>query len=121
MGWSDSTCGYPIAIRAVTSEDRDDRRLGPASYDLIELVSSRIINEIPAVNRVVLDVTSNPRHDPVGVASAPPYRIETDRLVIRCYDPRDSAPSQEAVDASIEHLRPGCRGSASSADDRREG
>jgi RimJ/RimL family protein N-acetyltransferase len=42
----------------------------------------------------------------VGVAPAPPYRIETDRLVIRCYDPRDAALLKEAVDASIEHLRP---------------
>lgn len=36
----------------------------------------------------------------------PPYRIETDRLVIRCYDPRDAALLKEAVDGSIEHLRP---------------
>ena len=42
----------------------------------------------------------------MGVASTPPYRIETDRLVIRCYDPRDAPLLKEAVDASIEHLRP---------------
>jgi RimJ/RimL family protein N-acetyltransferase len=36
----------------------------------------------------------------------PPYRIETERLVIRCYEPADAAPLKEAVDASLEHLRP---------------
>lgn len=36
----------------------------------------------------------------------PPYRIETDRLVIRCYDPHDAPLLKEAVDASVEHLRP---------------
>jgi RimJ/RimL family protein N-acetyltransferase len=41
----------------------------------------------------------------VGVAT-PPYRVETERLVIRCYDPRDAPLLKEAVDASIEHLRP---------------
>ena len=35
-----------------------------------------------------------------------PYRIETERLVIRCYDPRDAPLLKEAVDASVEHLRP---------------
>jgi RimJ/RimL family protein N-acetyltransferase len=35
-----------------------------------------------------------------------PYRIETDRLVIRCYDPRDAPLLKDAVDSSIEHLRP---------------
>jgi RimJ/RimL family protein N-acetyltransferase len=36
-----------------------------------------------------------------------PYRIETERLVIRCYDPARDAPLlKEAIDASIDHLRP---------------
>jgi RimJ/RimL family protein N-acetyltransferase len=42
----------------------------------------------------------------VGIATAP-YRIETERLVIRCYDPSRDAPLlKEAVDSSIEHLLP---------------
>ena len=36
----------------------------------------------------------------------PPYRIVTERLVIRCWEPRDAAALKEAVDASIDHLRP---------------
>ena len=36
----------------------------------------------------------------------PPYRIETDRLVIRCYEPRDAQLLKEAIDLSVEHLRP---------------
>jgi RimJ/RimL family protein N-acetyltransferase len=36
----------------------------------------------------------------------PPYRIETERLVIRCYEPGDAAALKEAVDSSLEHLRP---------------
>jgi RimJ/RimL family protein N-acetyltransferase len=35
-----------------------------------------------------------------------PYRIETERLVLRCYEPDDAAFLKEAVDSSIEHLRP---------------
>jgi RimJ/RimL family protein N-acetyltransferase len=36
----------------------------------------------------------------------PPYRIETERLVIRCYEPRDAPLTKDAVDTSREHLRP---------------
>lgn len=36
----------------------------------------------------------------------PPYRIETERLVIRCYDSRDAALLKEAIDSSLDHLRP---------------
>jgi RimJ/RimL family protein N-acetyltransferase len=35
-----------------------------------------------------------------------PYRIETERLVIRCYEPRDASLVKEAIDSSLEHLRP---------------
>ncbi len=38
-----------------------------------------------------------------GVAT-PPYRIETERLVIRCYDPADAALLKDAVDRSRDHL-----------------
>jgi RimJ/RimL family protein N-acetyltransferase len=38
--------------------------------------------------------------------STPPYRVVTERLVLRCWEPRDAALLKDAVDASIEHLRP---------------
>jgi RimJ/RimL family protein N-acetyltransferase len=38
--------------------------------------------------------------------ATPPYRIETDRLVIRCWQPSDAPLLKEAVDTSLEHLRP---------------
>jgi RimJ/RimL family protein N-acetyltransferase len=34
-----------------------------------------------------------------------PYRIETERFAIRCYEPRDALLVKEAIDSSLEHLR----------------
>jgi GMP synthase (glutamine-hydrolysing) len=54
------TYAYPIVLRAVTSEDAMTADWARLPYDLLETVSGRIINEIPAVNRVVYDISSKP-------------------------------------------------------------
>ena len=36
----------------------------------------------------------------------PAYRIETERLLIRCYDPKDAHSLQKSIQESVEHLRP---------------
>jgi GMP synthase (glutamine-hydrolysing) len=54
------TYAYPIVIRAVTSEDAMTADWARLPYDVLEVISSRIINEIPGVNRVALDLSSKP-------------------------------------------------------------
>jgi GMP synthase (glutamine-hydrolysing) len=51
---------YPIVIRAVTSDDAMTADWARLPYDLLETVSSRLINEIRGVNRVALDISSKP-------------------------------------------------------------
>ena len=54
------TYAYPIVIRAVTSEDAMTADWARLPYDVLEAISSRVINEIPGVNRVALDLSSKP-------------------------------------------------------------
>ena len=54
------TYGHPIIIRAVTSEDAMTADWARLPYDLLERMSSRIINEVAGINRVAYDITSKP-------------------------------------------------------------
>tara|TARA_B100001250_G_scaffold351638_1_gene323907 strand:+ start:66 stop:1007 length:942 start_codon:yes stop_codon:yes gene_type:complete len=54
------TYGYPCIIRAVTSEDAMTADWARIPYDVLEAMSSRIINEVAGINRVAYDITSKP-------------------------------------------------------------
>ncbi|MBQ8136887.1 MAG: glutamine-hydrolyzing GMP synthase [Clostridia bacterium] len=49
-----------VAIRCVTTDDFMTADFYRLPYDLLALVSRRIVNEVPGVNRVLFDVTSKP-------------------------------------------------------------
>ncbi len=54
------TYAYPIVIRAVTSDDAMTADWARLPHEVLETISSRVINEIPGVNRVALDISSKP-------------------------------------------------------------
>ncbi|WP_022893815.1 glutamine-hydrolyzing GMP synthase [Agromyces subbeticus] len=54
------TYGHPIVLRPVSSEDAMTADWTRLPYDVLAKISNRITNEVPEVNRVVLDVTSKP-------------------------------------------------------------
>ncbi len=54
------TYEYPIILRAVTSDDAMTADWARLPYEVLERISSRIINEVAGINRVAYDITSKP-------------------------------------------------------------
>ncbi|ENZ00628.1 GMP synthase [glutamine-hydrolyzing] [Clostridium thermobutyricum] len=59
MGDERTYC-HTIALRAVTSSDAMTSEWARIPYEILDLVSRRIVNEVPGVNRIVYDITSKP-------------------------------------------------------------
>jgi GMP synthase (glutamine-hydrolysing) len=54
------TYAYPLVVRAVTSEDAMTADWARLPYEVLERISSRVINEVPGINRVAYDISSKP-------------------------------------------------------------
>ncbi len=54
------TYAYPLVVRAVTSDDAMTADWARLPYDVLERISTRVINEVPGINRVAYDVSSKP-------------------------------------------------------------
>jgi GMP synthase (glutamine-hydrolysing) len=54
------TYAYPLIVRAVTSEDAMTADWARLPYEVLERISSRVINEVEGINRVAYDISSKP-------------------------------------------------------------
>jgi len=56
----DRTYAYPVIIRAVVSDDAMTAEWAQLPYELLDIMSRRIVNEVKGINRVAYDITSKP-------------------------------------------------------------
>ena len=54
------TYDYTLALRAVTTSDFMTADWARIPYDVLDKISTRIVNEVPGINRIVYDITSKP-------------------------------------------------------------
>ena len=54
------TYAYPLIIRAVTSDDAMTADWAKLPYEVLSAISSRVMNEVPGINRVAYDISSKP-------------------------------------------------------------
>jgi GMP synthase (glutamine-hydrolysing) len=54
------TYHHPVVLRAVTSQDAMTADWARLPYDVLERISSRIVSEVPGINRVLYDVSTKP-------------------------------------------------------------
>lgn len=54
------TYAYPLILRVVTSDDAMTADWARIPYEVLEAISSRVINEVPGINRVAYDISSKP-------------------------------------------------------------
>ncbi len=51
---------YPLIVRAVMSDDAMTADWARLPYEVLERISSRVVNEVPGINRVAYDISSKP-------------------------------------------------------------
>ncbi len=54
------TFSYPVILRAINTIDAMTAAVEPLEWDLLQKISSRMLNEVPGINRVLWDITPKP-------------------------------------------------------------